>query len=534
MSVEQSDTAIKDDHTPLQIDTVIHNSSVKQSVAGYNCEFVERPPPAFQTECPTCRLILREPYLISCCGYKFCRSCIEQVVKEKAPCRLCGEANFTYMRESGLERSLSELEVTCTHKGEGCEWKGKLAALELHLYSNKAGQADEMSNSCQFVQVECRNGCRDKCQRRFVAAHESEECKKRPYSCDHCQNYQSTYEDVVNAHYPQCGVYPVACPNKCQEPTFQRQKLESHLRDDCPLVVVECPFHYAGCLESVPRKDMAEHMKETSSHLSLLVPLTYSLVKENQELKQSVNIAHELNVKYVSIVTENCKRQQLQEQMHQTALTELNRKIGNLEIATQDLVKENQELRQGLTEKQEQYHKLVHKFTVTENEVHNIRRQVPQLKMNLARSSDFPLVFRVRMSNDDVYSSAFYTHPHGYRMCVRICPRGVERRGSYVSIYSYLMQGPFDKHLHWPFRGTVCIQIVNHLGDHDHVEKMICHSDGKLGKHDQRVTGREMAEVGWGKHQFLSHEALGYNSVKKTQYLKDNVLIVRVMKVKVL
>ena len=48
-----------------------------------------------------------------------------------------------------------------------------------------------------------------------------------------------------------------------------------------------------------------------------------------------------------------------------------------------------------------------------------------------------------------------------------------------------------------------------------------------------RVTDKERSDNGWGFHQFLAHDDLPYNGVKKTQYLKDNHLIVRVVRVKI-
>ena len=65
----------------------------------------------------------------------------------------------------------------------------------------------------------------------------------------------------------------------------------------------------------------------------------------------------------------------------------------------------------------------------------------------------------------------------------------------------------------------------------DHVEKTIPYYDETLNKSAGRVTGKERSE-GWGFSQFLGHTALRYNVVKKTQYLKDNLLIVRVVHVK--
>ena len=39
-------------------------------------------------------------------------------------------------------------------------------------------------------------------------------CDKRPFSCEHCNEYESTYDDVINNHWPVCGCHPVHCPNE--------------------------------------------------------------------------------------------------------------------------------------------------------------------------------------------------------------------------------------------------------------------------------------------------------------------------------
>jgi hypothetical protein len=35
---------------------------------GYECIFIKDPPEILQTECPICLCVLKEPYLIDCCG----------------------------------------------------------------------------------------------------------------------------------------------------------------------------------------------------------------------------------------------------------------------------------------------------------------------------------------------------------------------------------------------------------------------------------------------------------------------------------
>ena len=78
------------------------------------------------------------------------------------------------------------------------------------------------------------------------------------------------------------------------------------------------------------------------------------------------------------------------------------------------------------------------------------------------------------------------------------------------------------------FGGSITIQIVNQAGYHSHVEKTI-RFDETAGVSANRVTGN----VRSGKSQFLAHTDLVYYTGKKnTQYLKD-IIIVRVVRVKI-
>ena len=147
----------------------------------------------------------------------------------------------------------------------------------------------------------------------------------------------------------------------------------------------------------------------------------------------------------------------------------------------------------------------------------------------------FPMDFRVNYESKEevVYFPSFYTHPHGYRMCIRMDPKGnADGKGTHVSVFTCLMKGPFDDHLKWPFRGEITIQIVNQNGDHDHVEKTIHYNDETADHVAGRVTDEERAR-GRGFPQFLSHTNLGYNGARKAQYLKDDIIIVRVVRVKI-
>ena len=462
----------------------------KENRGGYDCEFVERPSDAFQGgECPVCLLVLKEPCLISCCGHKYCRVCIERVKKDTQPCPLCNEPDFSFMQERALERYLRDLDVWCCYKKVGCEWNGKLAKYEQHL--NKTPSPESQVIGCQFVEVECMHECGEWFQRPHITAHQTQQCKKRPYSCDYCQDYSSTFEEVIKIHYPQCNKYPVDCPNKCREYPFERQELATHLKDECPLTLVNCPFYYAGCDVQIPRKDMSEHMKDLAKHLTLLASVTHTIMRENQDLRETMK---KMNQDHQD------KMKEMEERLQTTQQEKLQ--------AIQESVKATEDKTEILTEK---------------------------IKLAMTGCSGFPKVYRVERTENKVYLPGFYTHQHGYKMCIRVYPDGVGvGKGTHISIYTHLMKGSYDDHLKWPFRGIITIQIVNQAGDHDHIEKTFQYNDETQDDSAAgRVTMGEMS-LGWGFHKFLPHSNLEYNAAKKTQYLKDNHFIVRVVKIELM
>ena len=412
---------------------------------GYDCELVEPPPAAFQAECPICLHVLKEPCLISCpCGQKICLECVEQIKEVGKPCPLCNKTDFTFMRDYGLERFLKEQEVWCSHKKDGCEWRGKLGKYEQHL--NEDPSPENQLTGCQFVEVGCVHGCGERFQRRHIASHQDEKCPERPYSCEYCHDYESTFEDVTEDHYLDCEMYPVTCPNKCRGDIFKRQDMEKHV-NECPLEEIHCPLHYAGCKVRLPRKDMPDHMSDTVTHMTLLATVTQSMQQNIEDLKN-----------------------------------------------------ENQELRQ---------------------EVKELRTQ----KLGL------PIEFRVNNSEGKVFLPSFFSHSHGYQMCINVNPnRGGGCIGTHISIFTSLMRGPYDDHLKWPFRGEITFQIVNQAGDYSHIENTIPYNDETPEVNAGRVVGKKRANR-WGFHEFIAYTDLEYNAKNKTQYLKDGIIIVRVVSV---
>ena len=95
--------------------------------------FAEEIPSHVEIECPVCLNILSKPHLMSCCGHNFCEDCIERVKASNGPCPMCKEKEYKSLIDKKCLRIIDGLQVYCTNKEKGCEWKGELKNLPTHL-----------------------------------------------------------------------------------------------------------------------------------------------------------------------------------------------------------------------------------------------------------------------------------------------------------------------------------------------------------------------------------------------------------------
>lgn len=145
----------------------------KPAKGGFDYEFVDIPSKSL--ECPVCLLTLREPHVISCCGYHFCRPCIDRIRRDGKPCPLCNDPSFSIMLHKGVMREINSLKVRCPHSEKGCQWVDELGHLQQHV--SGVGSKD---GGCGYVEVECAYKCGLTFQRRLIREHELDACPKRP------------------------------------------------------------------------------------------------------------------------------------------------------------------------------------------------------------------------------------------------------------------------------------------------------------------------------------------------------------------
>ena len=263
-------------------------------MAGFSDCVIETPPQSVQTECSICLSVLRDPYQASCCGYSFCKACIEKVKADHAPCPRCKAEEFDTLEDKQLKRSLYAFKVRCTNKKEGCEWEGELGQLEEHLNADPPNQVLEQLEGCQFVEIKCIH-CSKLFQRSKIQSHQSTQCPSRPTVCMYCDKCCSNNEDATN-HWSLCAYYPEHCPNKCGK-ILQRQNLAVHLSSACPLAEVDCDFKEVGCHTALLRKDMVAHLSENViNHLSLMASSHAKLqttITEQDKLLKNFELSNE-------------------------------------------------------------------------------------------------------------------------------------------------------------------------------------------------------------------------------------------------
>ena len=441
-----------------------------QVKGGYECLFVEDAPKHLQTDCSVCLCLLRDPQLIDCeCGACFCRSCIDPIKAEGKPCPLCNGPFTTSMPDRRLQRTLNGLKVYCTYKAAGCGWVDVLGNLYKHL--NLEGGPEKLSG-CPFAPIEC-SFCAEVLERRFMKEHESDKCPQRPFVCVHCEKFKSTFQDVTDKHVPVCPEKLIPCPYECGLTEVHRNRVEDHLLNGCPLATIDCTYHSVGCKVQLLRKDLPKHVADNLAvHMSLQQE---AMSKEMDQLK-------------TQLAEQEAKNSEVIAKLEQS-----NALISMLEV-------------------------LVERLKLEQASFHSHLKIAP---VNL-----FLAEFTPKRKNNQTWKSfPFYTHPRGYKMCLKIYANGNGKGlGTHISIFIYLMRGEFDFHLKWPYEGGIYVRLLNQIDTNECFQAMIrfykATAEQGIGT---QVTDESMASSGFGLPQFISHTELAPN------YLKNDTLYFEVL-----
>ena len=304
--------------------------------------------------------------------------------------------------------------------------------------------------------------------------HEENECMKRPYKCDTCHEFESTYEGVTTEHISVCPCGLVPCPNDCGVVEIQRQSVADHLATLCPLELVSCLFSYAGCEEKLPRKDMAAHISD-----SLAVHMSLQAIKHVVELNE-LKTTHQNELNHLKF--------SYQKELNEQKTAHLN-ELKELKTELKELLKNSH--RNELTE--------------VNSQVRELHTHMWIMPVNIKLDG-----FAAKKAEGKPWSShLFYTHPRGYKLALSVyCNGDRERARSHISAYVYLKSGEYDNELTWPFRRSVTIRLVDQKEGMNHHNHTL-----DFGNAPERCTKRRVVGdyAGWGTPRFISHSKLSPN-----------------------
>lgn len=200
----------------------VQQATTKKSVPsrGYEVDLVSK---TNTFDCPICLNIPNDPMQVTCCGKKFCRSCIDQVLSEKNTCPHCQTKGGTFQvfEDTALKQDILELNVYCPCKKMGCGWTGKLYRLDEHMNLGTC----PTSEGCQYVELDCIH-----CKKHHPRYH-MRSCPLQEYTCPCCKHFSASYENITSSHMLECEEFPVPCP-ACNR-LMARKDLHLH-KSECP------------------------------------------------------------------------------------------------------------------------------------------------------------------------------------------------------------------------------------------------------------------------------------------------------------
>ena len=198
------------------------DSTQQAAQEGYDIEVVND---TGAYDCLVCHLIPRDPMQASCCGKRFCRTCITRVLSDKKACPHCQAKgdSIQMFEDQGQRQAILELKVYCPNKKQGCGWTGEVCHLNIHLNSDPARDTHE---GCWYLELPCIH-CFE-----HLPRHHMRSCPLQQYACVYC-NYTASYRVVNTLHILECTLFPVTCSfcgRKMARKDFQMHKTECLLR----------------------------------------------------------------------------------------------------------------------------------------------------------------------------------------------------------------------------------------------------------------------------------------------------------------
>ena len=451
--------------------------------------FLTPPPDYLHLKCPICyEMLITDPYLVNCCGHHYCGKCITSLSKQACP--LCKTTMFQSIVDKNHSRALSSLKVYCTKKEKGCMWEGELGKLMDHT---------SIDGDCEYVEVPCTRQCGVIMVRSLLKNHEESRCNKRPATCQYCNQYVSTWEDVTTKHYNQCPEVELLCPNQCGE-SIKRKNQSKHLTA-CPFKIVKCEYMHCGCTWTGRQKDSMNHMETASIDHSRMLPIYFTkqlqkqqeisnnlskqLKKQGDEIKSLKTVVQKQkeSLKVISGELNKSKKEvaQITTQVssYKVSTNESQTQVSSYKASTNESPNESQTQVSSYKASNHESPNELQKPLMTSSSLEDIHcdNEVQRPDTSLSSSSLMSLPTPTCMPHHPrrvfvpinksqiatggvVKSLKFFVGDPEYAMQLRIYPGGCDTgKGSHISIFLQLVPAVGDELRKWPYEGSVIVGV---------------------------------------------------------------------------
>ena len=320
----------------------------------------------------------------------------------------------------------------------------------------------------------------------------------------------------------------------CNDEEDELFSYESHMSKTGPVVRIEC----FDCKQLVPR---SSHMTHLMNECPLRITSCPHCEKVDEHQKIVEHMVKECLEALIKCKNDGCLETMKRKDMdthqkhcpHQSVPCKYSKQIGCKEVVVRKHMDDHEN------------HSLQSHFQLALQRIHELENTMtPQDYMKESLISRVPVTFKIdqfsirKKGNKMWQSDPFYTHPQGYKLCLRVYPNGVEvGKGCAVSIYLHLMKGPFDKRLRWPFLCVFQVAVLNQHENTNHKIEEIKFINNREEIYNQRVLSddKPVSDIGLGNPMFLRHTELEKKKrYDATQCLKNDCILVSVQSANVL
>jgi len=459
---------------------------------------------------------------------------------------MCFSEEFTSVHNKQVDRLVRSLRVFCPNKKEGCEWQGEVNNIVDH------------SNHCCFEEVNCPNECGVHLQRKSITKHLETDCVRRKIDCQYC-HITDEYQNIEGEHKEQCPKLPLLCPNKCEVLNIPREEMDEH-RNTCPLEEINC---INKCGNTLLRKDVKKHEiecvrrkvncqfchttgsrrfiegkhKKQCPKFPIPCPNKCNIgiiLRGDVEKHLKICPLESIQCQYHEV---GCKEQMIRKDQEKHDAEAMER---HLSYTKRELFYTKEELVQTKQQLVAMEAALITRITEIELAVQRrINELELQLKnaflygqhLNIASTKIFsgseacPVVIKVpdftnlKKSNQVWCSEAFFTHERGCKIKLFVIAAGYGfGKGTHVSVYMYLLKGPYDDQLEWPVNMDAKVMLLNQISDKDHVVMTAKVVANRVGFTKLLVVNVD---------QFISCKDL-YTVTSRCLFLKDDIMFFQV------